>query len=632
MMNQKKRILLLGAGYGGILTAKKLAKKFKKEDHVEITLIDKNPYHTMLTELHEVAAGRVPEDAIRIDLEKIFAGRRVRVVKDEIESVDFDQKRLRGSKAQYEYDYLVLGTGSKPTFFGTRGAEENAFSLWSFEDAQRIKHHVKDMFAKASQESDPLVRRRNLSFMVIGCGFTGIEMIGELAEWRKRLCRTYNIPESEVRMMVADMLPEVLPQFKEKLRLKTMKRLHKMKVEVMTGSPVKNVQKDFVTLEGREDIETNTVIWAAGIEGSDLMESIDGERVEKKGRNRIETDAYLRAVNREDVFVVGDNIFFIPEGEERPVPQMVENAEHSAATVAKNITATLRGEALEEYRPAFHGAMVCIGGRYGVAQVGTSKTQWVYSGFVAMLIKHFINVIYFLQVAGFNKVWTYALHEFFHVEDNRSFLGGAFAKRSPNFWLLPLRIFVGVKWFLQGWEKLPKVLKNPGDIFLIPAKADAVSGASEWTGEVVENGVEAVAGATPLAEGASEWGEALGVPDFISNIVESSMDTLFYAPSGDFTLLASVFQTLMVVGEVVVGLMLIAGFFTAVAAVVSLIMGTMIWASGMAPVEMLWYFYAGIALIAGSGATFGLDYYTMSRLKQRWKKIGWVKKWYLYTE
>jgi NADH dehydrogenase len=631
-MDNKKKIIVLGAGYGGILTAKKLAKKFKKNDEVTITLIDRNTYHTMLTELHEVAAGRVPEDAIRINLDKIFAGRKVDVVLDTIDDIDFDNKELMGRKKTYDYDYLVIGTGSKPTFFGTEGAEDNAFTLWSFEDAVKIKQHVKNAFTAASVETDLEIRKRLLTFVVIGCGFTGIEMIGELAEWRERLCSTYNVDESEVRMIVADLLPKVLPQFDEKLCAKTMKRLDKMNVEVMTSSPIKNVQKDFVEIEGKGRIDTNTVIWAAGVEGSDLMENLNGERIEKIGRNRIQTDAHLRSKDQKDVFVVGDNIFFIPEGEERPVPQMVENAEHSASTVAKNIKATIDDKELETYKPAFHGAMVCIGGRYGVAQVGTPKKQYVYSGFIAMLIKHLINMVYFLQVAGFNKLWTYWMHEFFHVEDRRSFLGGYFSKRSPNFWLLPLRMFLGVKWFLEGWHKLPRVLANPGDIFLIPSKLAAVSGASEWAGEAAESAPEVADGVTQAADAVSQYGEALPVPEFISNIVDWSMDLIFYTPAGEFTTMASIFQTIMVLGEIAVGLCLIFGLFSALASIGSIAMGGMIWASGMAPFEMLWYMFGGVALIGGSGSTFGMDYYVLPYLKKRWKKVRWIKKWYLYTE
>jgi len=622
-----KNIIVLGAGYGGILTAKKLAKKFKKNQEVEITIIDRNPYHTMLTELHEVSAGRVPEDAIKIDLKKIFAKRKVDVVLDNIENIDFDKKVLKGKKKKYSYDYLVVGTGSKPTFFGTPGAKENAFTLWSYDDAVKLKHQILEQFRNASKETDPVKRQKMLSFVVIGCGFTGIELIGEIGEWKKTLCKDFYISEDEVKLYAVDMLPKIMPILDDKLIAKAEKRLKKLGVELLLESSITEVGKDSVCINGKGCIEAETIVWAAGVESSELLEKVDG--VEKKGRNRIVTNDKLQSQEYENVYVVGDNIFFIPEGEERPVPQMVENAEHSSALVANNIAADINGKEKKSYKPEFHGVMVCIGGKYGVAQVGTSKFTMRFSGFMAMFIKHLINVVYFLQVAGFNKVWTYLMHEIFHVPDNRSLVGGYFSKRSPNFWLVPLRMFLGYKWLMEGLAKLPRVLEDPSDIFLIPAKVADVTGAS------VAEATDTVTSASQVAEAAetvSEWGEALPVPDFIQSIVDWSMDLMFYTPDGGYTGLATVFQTLMVFGEIVVGICLIVGLFSALSSIISIGMGMMIWSSGMAPVEMLWYLLAGIALIGGSGSTFGLDYYVLPFLKKRWKKIGFVKKWYLYTE
>lgn len=615
-MNEKKRIVILGAGYGGILTAKKLEKKFKKHEEVEITVIDKNTYHTMLTELHEVAAGRVSEEAIRINLDKVFAGRKVNLVLDEIENIDFENKMLKGHVTNYEYDYLVIGTGSKPTFYGCKGAEENALTLWSYEDALKIKYHILEAFQKASVAKTPKMREDLLTFVVIGCGFTGIEMIGELAEWADKLCHDFNIPREEIRLVIVDLLPKVLPNFDDRLIRKTERRLQKMGVEIMTHSTITEVRKEAICIEGKDCIPTYTTIWAAGVEGSDLMTGLGDDQVSKAPRHRLYTDEFLRTKDYKNVYVVGDNIFFIPEGEERPVPQMVENAEHSADLVAHNITADIKGKERKSYKPVFHGAMVCIGGKYGVAQVGDNKRQFVFSGFMAMFIKHFINVIYFLQVAGFNKVWTYLMHEFFHVENRRSFLGGHFSKRSPNFWLVPLRLFVGAKWLIEGFEKLQKVIEDPNNIFLLASKVEAVSAASEE----VESATEAV----------STYGTALPVPEFITKMVDSSMDIMFYHANGEFTAMATVFQTVMVLAEVGIGLALLGGLFTAIASIASILMGTMIWASGMAPTEMLWFMIAGIALIGGSGSTFGLDYYVLPWLNKRWKKLKFVKKWYLY--
>lgn len=624
-----KKIVLLGGGYGGVHAAKGLAKKFKKNNDVEITLIDRNPYHTLLTELHEVAANRTPEDSVKIDLKKIFAGLKVNVVLDEITNIDFEGQKLVSEHAVYDYDYLVIGTGCKPTFFGIPGAEENAFTLWSFEDAVRLKEQIRHSFREAAKEHDPAVRKSKLSFVVVGAGFTGVELVGEMAEFRDELCKEFYIDKSEVRLVVADMAPKILPILPDKLIAKSEKHLRKVGVEIITGAKITGVGKDRVILGEGNEIIANTIVWTAGVEGSDLVGSLD---VQQQGRKRIVTNDKLQSVDHANVYVIGDNIFFIPEGETRPVPQMVENAEQAAAVAAHNLHAEITGGQKKSYKPAFHGTMVCIGSRYGVANVGLPNKLFQMSGFFAMAAKHFMNMFYLFTVAGFNKVWTYMMHEFFHVDNRRSFLGGHFSKRSPNFWLFPLRIYLGFMWLSEGWAKLQKIIDDPNRIFLIPPApmADATTAASQAVNEVVQT-VDAQTAASAV-ETAKTAVEALPVPGFISSMVSGFMDMFFYTSDGGYTGLASVFQVGMVAAEIVFGLMLIAGLFTAVASIGTIAMGIMIWTSGMAPYEMLWYITAAIATIGGSGSTLGLDYYVLPWLKKHWKKVPFVKRWYLYTD
>lgn len=247
------------------------------------------------------------------------------------------------------------------------------------------------------------------------------------------------------------------------------------------------------------------------------------------------------------------------------------------------------------------------------------------------------------------------MHEFFHIKEKRSILGGHVSRKSPTFWLLPLRVFVGYKWLEQGLHKLPKILEDPSNIFLIPppvknvasavkdAAVNAVSSASQAAADgaakVAQAAADAASSATPAADGAaqaaeaaSQWGEALPVPGFIESIVKWSMETFFYTPDGGFTALAEIFQAAMVVGEIIVGLCLIAGLFTVLASIASVVMGMMIWTSGMAPYEMLWYLAAGIALIGGAGRAFGLDYYVIPVIKNWWKKTRFANKTYLYID
>jgi NADH dehydrogenase len=224
----ERNIVIVGAGYAGVLTAKKLAKRLKKTPDVRITIIDRHPYHTMLTELHEVAANRIPENHVRISLKKIFAGRNVDVKLDTITGVDYDKKTVIGRTGSYKYDYLVVACGSRPTFFGTPGAEEFSYKLWSFDDAVLLKHHVEDVFKDAVSETNLEQRRKLLTFYVVGAGFTGVEMVGELAEWVPLLCDEYELERGEVKIVNVDMLDRVVPTFPEHVSAKADRRLRKM--------------------------------------------------------------------------------------------------------------------------------------------------------------------------------------------------------------------------------------------------------------------------------------------------------------------------------------------------------------------------------------------------------------------
>ena len=328
-----------------MLTAKKLEKKLRKEE-VSISIIDKNPFHTMLTELHEVAANRVEEDSIKMSLKKIFAGRNVNVILDTVNQIEFDKHVVYGKEKSYEYDYLVIAAGSKPTFFGVPGAEEFSYKLWSYEDAVLLKERILNQFRKASCETNLEEKKKLLSFYIVGAGFTGVEMAGELGEYIPILCEEFEIERSLVKIVDVDILKRTVPILPEKLSEKVEKRLTKMGVSVQLETSVVGIEDGFIVLKKGD--ETNresagTVIWTAGIESAEITREIS-KSLPTSGRGRIEVDKYLRSPKREDVYVVGDNMMYIPEGEESPVPQMVENCEQSADVAAHNITASITGK------------------------------------------------------------------------------------------------------------------------------------------------------------------------------------------------------------------------------------------------------------------------------------------------
>jgi NADH:ubiquinone reductase (H+-translocating) len=648
------KIVIVGAGYAGILTAKKLSKKFKNNNDVLITIIDKNPYHVLLTELHEVAASRVNEDSIRASLKKIFAGRRVTVELDTVTSFNFEKKQVIAEKKTYDYDYLVLSAGSKPTFFGVSGAKEYAFNLWSYDDALNIRQHIQNVFSQVCRITDSKERKKKLTFFIVGAGFTGVEMAGELAEYIPIISEKFEIDRKEISINIVDVLDRTIPNLPEELSRRAERRLKKMGVNVILHSNVCEVGPDYIQIIQNKkcnQYDTSTVIWSAGIESADITGEA-AKTLKSGGRNRIKTDAYLRSVNDSNVFVIGDNMFYTPEGEEEAVPQVVENCEQSSATAAHNLACLITGkDNMKEYKPSFHGFMVSIGGRYGLARVGFPKLMVNLPSFLAMFVKHFINVVYFAQILGWNKVYSYLKHEFFSIRNCRSFVGGHFSNRTPSFLIVPLRLWLGTVWIFEGVKKV-----NEG--WFGEAKLTAFfSAATEWFNSILgiaSKSAEATSYATPAANEAQAAGSAIINWDFLGlfKVIFVSGKELSNSVLNDFAFkldvplinwfidkfvlsgdtMQIIMQSGIIITEIMVGLALIGGLFTLPAAVLSLILLFMFTCTTGVYLSNFWMIFAGITVLICGGRIFGLDYYVMPWLKERWKKIPMVRKLYIYND
>ena len=623
-----KKIVVLGAGYAGILIAKKIEKKLKKAKklgEVEISIIDKNPFHTMLTELHEVAAWRVDEESVRLDIKKIFAGRQVNVIQDNIVETDYKGQKLVGDNGTYEYDYLVMASGCKTNFWGVEGAEANSFPLWSFQEACNLRDHIMQCFREASYETDLARKKELLNFFIIGGGFTGVEMAGELAEFAPTVCKRFNIDPELVKINLVDMLPGPMPFLAKKAIDRAIKRLDKMKVTQMYSTGVVNVKENGLTYKQNDEVKfenSRTVIWAAGTEGSDIVSQSHDLGIVERSRGRIQTDEHLRSVQYPNVYVAGDNMFYIPKGEERPVPQMVENCEACAPVIAKNLIAeAFGGEPAESYQPAFKGAMVCIGGRYGTAYGGMPGKFFVMPSFFAMFAKHFINILYFIHVLGWNKVHKYIKTQFFTIRDDRSFVGGHFSNKASTFWVVPLRIFAGAYLLYlgyrrtqMGWFDGPILRDNFYDVAAafrpvapFPMTDMGLFDYFRFTVHIVNDSMLL-------------WFRSVPVDSFLRSFVVGSESAQMF------------WQYAITIFEMLVGLALIAGLFTTLAGIGLVAWGVIVLATVGLSIHNIWIIFAGIACMFCAGKVLSLDYYVMPWLKKKWKANKTVKKWYLFND
>jgi NADH dehydrogenase len=358
--------------------------------------------------------------------------------------------------------------------------------------------------------------------------------------------------------------------------------------------------------------------------------------------------------------VAGDSIYYIPENETVPVPQMVENAEASAECVAHNLMADALGVGTpEKYKPSFHGVMVCVGGRYGSAHVGLPGRFFGLASFFAMFAKHFINLIYFIKVLGWNKVASYLNHEFFTIKHRRSFLGGHFSNQSATFFLVPLRMYLGFTWIYEGAKKIKEGwLAGPQltgyfnganqfyENILAAANGIAVSAATS----VGAAGADAATSATGSATGATGATEAvsgvlldLNLLGLARALLVQGSEIAFKLQIGlmdwfldAFVMRSSPMQNFMqyfiVLSEILIGLALLGGLFTTLSGAYSLTLQFMFLTTTGIYMSTWWMLVAGLAVMFGAGRVFSLDYYVMPLLKRYWKRVGFARKWYLYNE
>lgn len=622
-----KNIVIVGAGYAGIAAARLLGKTFKKNADVSVTLIDKNSFHTYMTELHEVAAGRVEANAIKYDLQRIFKKYpKVQLVTDKVVEIDYDKKQVIAEHQTLAFDYLLLSMGGEANDFGVKGVKEYGFTLWSIEAAERLHDHMIDACYRAMREHDEAKRRALLTFTVIGAGFTGIEMIGELIDWVPILAREFKLDPKEFSLKVVEATPNILAMVTEKEQVKARKYLEKKGVELVLGDGVASVQEDSLTLSSGRQIPTYTSIWTAGVQANTDASEFG---IEKARAGRLVANEFMEAKGKENVYVAGDLVYF-EESEGKPTPQIVQAAEQTGHTAASNIIAAIKGGEKHSYKGKYDGFMVSIGSRYGVAFL---MDKYHMSGFFAMAVKHMVNLLYFFTIRSFFYMGSYVRHEFFDIKNKRNIFGGHTSGKGNLLWSVPMRLLYGSVWLYEGVKKgfgLFGTTSWFGDqvVFPFPWLADPVSGAS--AAETVSSASQAATTAAEVAEPIFGLSYAYGetpmtvlekMPDWFASIME------FMMPNQEVALFMQKFMT---IAEIGIGLALIAGAFVWIVSAATVALVVMFSLSGMFYWVNIWFIPAAISLMNGAGRAFGLDYWIMPWLGRFFDKLIYGKPKHIY--
>jgi len=384
-----KNILILGGGYGGLLSAL-TARKYLTADEASITLVNKVSSHQIITELHRLAAGNVSEQAVSLPLVKLFRGKDIDVRVSTVREISPQNRTVTLDKdVSLTYDLLVVALGSETAYFGIPGLQENSFILKSVDDANRIYAHV----ISRIQEYAKTKNKADATIVIGGGGLTGVELVGEFADMLPEWCRQYGVDFKEISLYCVEAMPTILPMLPADLIARAKESLAARGVQFLTGVPITEVKGNTVVLKDGRTIETSTMIWTGGVQGNSVVAN-SGLEV---NRGRATVNAYLQSTSHPDVFLAGDcAVVMGPDG--RPYPPTAQLAWQMGETVGVNLAALVKGGAMEEFKPVFSGTLASLGRKDAVGSVGANQIRL--KGLPASLMKEASNVRYLSHING----------------------------------------------------------------------------------------------------------------------------------------------------------------------------------------------------------------------------------------
>jgi NADH:quinone reductase (non-electrogenic) len=360
-------VLILGGGFAGVGAAQKL-----KDAEADVVLVDKHDYHTFQPLLYQLATGLLEQTAVGHSLRDLVQDQENATIHQAtVTAVDLDAREVQFAElAPLRYDFLVLGLGAEVNFFGTEGASEHAFPMYTLVDAVRLKNHVLRKWRDADR--DPaIVDDGALNIVVVGGGPTGVESAGALAElYRGNFAKDYpNLPHDKARVILVEAGPELFSMFKDDIRAYTEKALAKRTVEVMVGEMVASVSPTRVTLKSGTVLDAHTLVWGAGLRGNQLVRSLG---IELERGDRIAVGPDLSVQDHPDVYALGD-IAAITD-EDGVLPQLgsvaLQSGEHAGETIAHRIA----GKKTKPFKYKDKGTMATIGRGAAVVQFRRGRT------------------------------------------------------------------------------------------------------------------------------------------------------------------------------------------------------------------------------------------------------------------
>lgn len=404
---KKKRIVIVGGGFGGLKIARKL-----KGQTFQIVLLDKNNYHLFQPLLYQVATAGIEPSAISFPFRKIFKGYHdfhIRIC--EVQRVISDKKRIETSIGFLNYDYLVIATGCDTNYFGNNDMAHRTMSLKTTAEALHNRNQVLESFEKALSIPDIEKRKQLMTFAIVGGGATGIELAGALAEMRKFIL-PHDYPDLDIgqmRIILIDGASRLLSAFSEHSSDEVYKYLTNLGVELLLNKQVNNYKNNSLELSDGSTIETSNVYWVAGVKAN----SLEGFPKECFGPgNRLRVNSYNQIEGFNDIFAIGDTALMVSEKYPKGHPQVVQPAIQQAMNLVKNLKRMEHNQPLVPFKYYNKGSMATIGRNKAVVELPKIR----FGGFPAWAVWLFIHLMSIVGVKNrlfifIDWMWSYFTYD-----------------------------------------------------------------------------------------------------------------------------------------------------------------------------------------------------------------------------
>ncbi|MBI1839121.1 MAG: NAD(P)/FAD-dependent oxidoreductase [Candidatus Colwellbacteria bacterium] len=407
----RKKVIILGAGFGGLRAALILGKKIG--NIADITIIDRNEHHTYTPLLYEVAttskeiAGYIKlHQLATYPIVSLLSHLPIKFIQDEVMEMDIKNCGISlKSGLELKYDYLVISLGSETNYFDIPGLKKNALELKSFTDALKIRDAIWNLASGG---------KKNLKIIIGGGGSTGAELAGEIQEWLCQLKKDYEECSAETHIIEAG--PSILGGFDARVIKKVTKRLNRLGVNIVTGEVIEKASDKKIFLNGGKSMDFDVLIWAGGVKANSISNAMP-LKLEKRGRTEV-SNSMLCLVSSPSlklggsVYGIGDIVCSYNPRTSEPVPMVARAALSQASVAAKNIVSEINGDRPTAiYKPMNYPYIIPVGGKFAVAKIGPV----IISGFWGWVFKGFVELNYLISIMPISKalkIWAKGLKIF----------------------------------------------------------------------------------------------------------------------------------------------------------------------------------------------------------------------------